>query len=286
MIDIFGPLELDRFGHEELAYPIVDVGFVGLAELVAALHAVESAILDELSPRLVKAEGDVALHALLSEREDPPIVAGPRLHARLAAHAHLLDRSVEVWEEIYSLKHRRDDDALVLDGQGFENGQPIVGHGLVLDGAAHQHIVVALAPVVGEALHEAVDALGEEIEPEVAPFTHHLPALAAPRVGILEQEVGGEAGEDHHAALELPRLVATAFQREIEVGGLACQAACHRAAIHLILAIDVAILAARAHLGTTVPRVPIGINLPVLAHTLPHPALALDRLRCQAGYSA
>ncbi len=184
-----------------------------LAELMAAAHTVHAAVLDEMGTRLVEAERDILRNALPTEREHPVVVAGPRVDARLAPYRYLLYRFVEPRRDVHRREQWRCDDGLVADGQRAEDGQAVVGHRLVLDSATHDDVLVAVVPIVGHALHETVDALGEEEKPEVAPQPHHLPAFGAPWVGILEQEVGGEAGEDHLSALYLPRLVALAFYR-------------------------------------------------------------------------
>ena len=154
----------------------------------------------------------------------------------------------------------------MLDGEGEKNGQTIIGHRLVLYRASHDDIVVAVAPVGGYAFHETVDTFGEEVEPEVAPLPHHLPAFRPPFVRVFQQKVGSEAGEDQLAALYLPRLVALLFHRQVEIGCLATFAARALAAIHLVLPVDIAVLAPGAYLGTSVPRIPIGIYLPALGH--------------------
>ena len=212
IITVF-PFKFHCFRHQIFAYLVVDVGFVRLTELVAATHSVHLAILDEMGTRLVEAEGDAMSDALLTERENPVVVAGARVDARLAPYRYLLYRFVEPRRDVHRREQWRSDDGLVADGKRAEDGQAVVGHRLVLDSAAHDDVLVAVTPVVGHALREAVYAFGEEKEPEVAPQPQHLPAFGAPRVGVLEKEVGGETGEYHLAARYLPRLVALAFYR-------------------------------------------------------------------------
>lgn len=120
--------------------------------LVAAGDVVELAVFDELRAGLVEAEGDAGLDALLTQGQDPVEVQRASVAAGLAAARDLLDAGTQVVGEVYALDHRGDDDGLVLDGQRREDRQPLVGHGLVLDGAAYYHIVVAVAPVVRDAL--------------------------------------------------------------------------------------------------------------------------------------
>ena len=125
---------------------------------------------------------------------------------------------------------------------------------------------LSVTPVVRHARPETVDTLREEVEPQVTPLLHHLPALRAPFVGIGEQEVGGETGEHHFAAPDLPRLVTLAFDGEVEIAGLAAFAARHLTAIHLVLPIDVAIFASGTDLGASMPWIPIFVNIVLLFH--------------------
>ena len=156
----------------------------------------------------------------------------------------------------------------MFDGEGTESGKPIISHLLVLHCTAHDYIVVAVAPVFGNALQESVYTLREEVEPEVVPPLYHLPAFRPPQVSVLEQEIRGEAGEYNLSAFNLPGFVTLSLDGEIEVAGLSAFAAGNLAAVHLILPIDIAVLATGAYLGATVPRIPVGINFPILGHCL------------------
>ena len=263
---VIAPLPAGGFGGIETAYAVVDVGLVGLAELEGTAHIVHLTVLDKTGAGLVETERDVLFDTLAAEVEYPVVVAGACLAARFAPCAHLLDGVVEVLQQVDALYQRRGDNGLVFDGQLPEDGQAVVGHGLVFDGAAHQHVVVAVTPVGRDALHEAVYAFGEEVEPQVGTLSHHGPALGTPGVGILQQEVGGEAGEDHAAGGYLVALVATAFEGEVEGCGLAGNIAAYLAAVHLVLPINIAVFAAGTYLGAAVPRVPVGVYVPVFAH--------------------
>ena len=156
----------------------------------------------------------------------------------------------------------------MLDGQRFEDRQSVIGHLLVLHRAAYLHIVIAVTPVIGHAFHETVNAFGEEIKQEVSPPLHHQPALLTPLVGIGEQEVGSETGEDHLAALNLPRLVTLELDGEIEIARLTTFATRHLAAVHLVLPIYIAVLAPGTDLGASVPRIPVLIDVYALCHKL------------------
>lgn len=263
---VIAPLPSGGLGGIETAYAVVDVGLVGLAELEGTAHIVHPAVLDKTGAGLVETERDVLFDTLAAEVEYPVVVARACLAARFAPCAHLLDGVVEVLQQVDALYQWRRNDGFVLDGQLPEDGQAVVGHGLVFDGAAHQYVVVAVAPVGRDALHEAVYAFGEEVKPQVGALSHHCPAFRTPSIGILQQEVGGEAGEDHTAGGYLVALVATAFEGEVEGCGLAGDVAAHLAAVHLILPIDIAVFAAGADFGAAMPRVPVGVYVPVFAH--------------------
>ena len=75
VIDIVAPLPAGGFGGVETAYAVVDVGFVGLAQLVAPAHIVHPAVLDKACAGLVEAEGNPLLHALPTEVEYPVVMA-------------------------------------------------------------------------------------------------------------------------------------------------------------------------------------------------------------------
>ena len=252
--------------HIELAYPVVDIRLAGLAVLMAARYAVCPPVLYQPCPRLMEMERYIRPDTLFAYGENPLIVARPCILPRFASRAHFLDASVKVGGEVNRPYQGRYDDALVPDGQRLEDWQAAVGHLLVLHRAAYKHIVVAVAPVVGHAIHETVDALGEEIEPEVAPTLHHQPALLAPLVGIGEQEVGSETGEHHLAAPNLPRLVTPAPDGEIEAACLATFTARYLTAVHLVLTIYIAVFASGTDLGASVPRIPVLVDVCVLCH--------------------
>ena len=266
MIILLPPLELHRFGNEVLADFVIDVGLVGLAELVATRHAVPLAVLDEMGTGLMETESNILGNALLAKGKDPVVVARTGIHARLASHRHFVDGFVQIRREVHGGEQGRGDDALALDRKRQEDGQAIVGHLLVLDRTANDDIVIAVTPVVGHALHETVDALGEEKEPQIASATHHLPTVGSPFIGVFQQKIRGEASENDLSALYLPRLVALPLNGEIEITRLAALTAGNLAAIHRILPIDIAVLAPRTDLGATVPRIPVGVYLPMLGH--------------------
>lgn len=226
--------------------------------LVAAADVVLAAVFDELRTGLVEAERHARMDALLAQGQDPVEVQGAGVAAGLAAAGDLLDAGTQVVGDVYALDHWGDDDGFVLDGQRREDRQPLVGHGLVLDGAADYHIVVAVSPVVRDALQETVDPLGEEVETAVTALADHRPAVGPPRVGVLQQEVGGETGEDEAPRRDFVALVALALHGEVESQRLAGDLTADFAAVHLVLSIDIAMPAPGGNLGTAVPGIPVG----------------------------
>ena len=234
--------------------------------LMAARYMVCLPVLDEPCSRLMEMKWNISLDTLLADGKNPGIVAWPCMLPRFASHAHFLDASVKIGREINGSNQWCNDNTLVLDGQRLEDWQTVISHLLVFHRAAYQHIVIAVTPVIGHALHETVDTLGEEIKPEVAPPLHHQPALLTPLVGISEQKVGSETGEDHLAALNLPRLVTLALNGEIETASLTTFATRHLAAVHFVLPIYIAVLAPRTDLGASVPRIPVLIDVCTLCH--------------------
>ena len=154
----------------------------------------------------------------------------------------------------------------MFDRERQENGQTHIGHRLVFHCTAYHDIVVAVGPVVRGTFHKPVDAFGEEKEPQVASLLDHSPAFGPPGVCVFQEEIGSKAGKDDLAALDLPRLVPFFLDGEIEITCFTTCAARDLAAVHLILTVDIAILAPGADLGATVPRIPVGVYFPMLGH--------------------
>ena len=117
MIILLLPLKFYRFGDHIFADFVVDVGFVGLAELVAAGNAVGFAVFDKIRTSLMKPKRYATLHALLPNVQNPIVVAGTSTYARFAACGYLFDLRVEVRCKVDVGKHWTYDDAFVLDGQ-------------------------------------------------------------------------------------------------------------------------------------------------------------------------
>ena len=264
MIITLFPFKLNGLGHEVAADLVVDVGFVRLTELIASRYPEHLPVLDETGTCLMEAEGNILGHALLSKGEYPVVVAWPGVNPGLSPYRYLIYCLIEVWSQIQGREKWRSNYAFMLYRQGTEYGQAVIRHLLIFHRASHDDIVVPVAPVFGHTIHEAVYTLGKKEEPKVAAHLHHLPAFRSPRIGILQQEIRGETGEYDFATINFPRLVALAPDGQIEVAGLAALAARNLAAVHLVLTVNIAILATGAYLGATMPRIPICIYFPVL----------------------
>ena len=251
----------------QAANTVIYICLVCLTVLIPAGHIIQSTILHNSRPRLVKTEWHLFLHTLAAHLQHPVIITRPRVTSRLAAHTHLLNRFVQILRQPNLPQQRSGNDRLVLYRQPEEDRQPVIGHRLVLHRATHQHVVVSIAPVGRDALHKAVYPLCEEIKPQILPHPHHLPTLLTPRVGILKQKIGGETGENQPSRRYLILFVPATLHRQIVVGRPPRQIAPYLAAVHLILPIHIAIPAPRTNLGASMPRIPINIQVIAIAHT-------------------
>lgn len=89
---------------------------------------------------------DALSDTLLPDGEDPGVIQGPCARIGLTAHHHQL-HTTQVSLQIYRPDERLADDILVFNWEPGEQGKAGVRAHLVLHGAAHRHVVIALAPV-------------------------------------------------------------------------------------------------------------------------------------------
>lgn len=82
-----------------------------------------------------------------------------------------------------------------------KTGSRASAHAWIFDRAADDHVVVAVAPIVRQALRQALNPLGEKKKLQIGPFAHHAPAISAPSVRLFQQKIGGKANVDQLAAL-------------------------------------------------------------------------------------
>lgn len=98
------------FRHIVVFDAVVDVGLVGLAQLVAAVDAVRPTVFDEVSTRLVETERNLFGDALRTKIKDPIEIARPRPDTGLTTDTHLLYRVIQPSRDVHPLKHRRHND--------------------------------------------------------------------------------------------------------------------------------------------------------------------------------
>ena len=106
--------------------PIVNAGFSGLRMLIFPQNAVQFSVFDEVGTGLVEPEGDILPHTLLSQVQNPIVVAGAGPNARFAAHRDLFNAAVQIGFKVYAFQKRGGNDRFVPDGQGAEYGQAVV----------------------------------------------------------------------------------------------------------------------------------------------------------------
>ena len=91
MVVALFPFEFHGLGYQVLANFVVDIGLVGLAELVTPFHTVHLAVFDEMSACLVEAERDAAGDTLLAEMS----AAGGGT-SRRPASTHLQEKAADL----------------------------------------------------------------------------------------------------------------------------------------------------------------------------------------------
>lgn len=164
-------------------------GLQGLRPFVG--DAVGATLLDEDRACLDEVEGDVVAAALVAQALDPLIVTGTRPVVVLAAAQHLLYLAgSEVGLGIYRPDEGCRHEALVPGREVQQDGEPFVRPSLILGRDLQQHVLVPIAPVRGQAFAYAVRPLGQQSEDDVRPLPHDAPCLVAPRVRLLDKEIG------------------------------------------------------------------------------------------------
>ena len=105
----------------------------------------------------------------------------------------------------------------MLNRQFLENRKPIVCHLLIFNGTSHRYILIPVAPVSGHTGGKPLDPLCQEEKLQILPFPHHLPALLAPGVRVLHQEVRRKAQIHRLPRLHLIDAGLGLFHRRIEL---------------------------------------------------------------------
>lgn len=177
---IFSPLKI---------YP----GLLRLAAQDLRWQGILLAVLDEVGAALTKLKGHILPDALLPDVQNPVIIERAGVIIRLTADYHQLD-TVQIFFYVDFFEKRLGSNTLVLNGQGLKYRQFPVRVLLIFDGAAHHHIVVSVAPVLGDALHEPFNPLGQKEEGAVLALLDHFPALGPPWVCFLNEKIRRKAG--------------------------------------------------------------------------------------------
>lgn len=167
----------------------IDPGFPSLHMLKLPPNPVQTSVLEQTRPGLVKAKGNIVFRTLIPQGEHPSIITNTRFGTRLAADRYLFDFRSEIRGQIYGTYQRGANDNLVTNRQLLENRQPIIGHPLILHRATDRHMLVPCTPVPGQTLGQPVDTLGKKHKMQVPPQTDHLPCLTAPDIGLGKQKV-------------------------------------------------------------------------------------------------
>lgn len=146
------------------SYLKIDPGFPSLRMLKLPPNPVQTSVLEQTRPGLVKAKGNIVFRTLIPQGEHPGIIANTRFGTRLAADRYLFDFRSEIRGQIYGTYQRGANDNLVTNRQLLENRQPIIGHPLILHRATDRHMLVPCTPVPGQTLGQPVDTLGKNIK--------------------------------------------------------------------------------------------------------------------------
>ena len=110
----------------------IDPGFPSLHMLKLPPNPVQTSVLEQTRPGLVKAKGNIVFRTLIPQGEHPSIITNTRFGTRLAADRYLFDFRSEIRGQIYGTYQRGANDNLVTNRQLLENRQPIIGHPLIL----------------------------------------------------------------------------------------------------------------------------------------------------------
>ena len=181
---------------------MVDGGFAGLLHLLVSRNAEGSPILAEQGTCLLEMEGDIGINALLTNVKYPIVITDASIAARFSTNCHLFTPlSIPVHRgsgvsqrgkhsmKIYRAKQRLTYNFFVTNGQLTEYWQSLICASLILHRAADGDILIAIAPIFGQALPNPLGAFRYDVEIQVAPSLYHQPCLSTPFIGILDKEI-------------------------------------------------------------------------------------------------
>ena len=219
----------------------VDAGTGSLRELHAMGQSIVPSVFVEVASRLLEVKSDAGFPTLTPYVQNPFVVAGAGVQPRFAAHRDALDTS-QLAVEVYGFKHRFDNDFAVHEGCVQKEGQTFVHATLVLHRAAEIEARFQFLPKGRQARGDALGALGDHIERQIAAHPHHLPSLAAPSVHLFEEEVRREARHHPTAWWDFPLAPSVALHRQVEGGRFA-----HK------VGVDAVLLIAGKHVAMSAP---------------------------------
>ena len=156
--------------------------------------------------------------------------------------------------KIYRAKQWLTYNLLMSYWQFEKHRQSLISAPLILHRTADSDILIAIAPVFGQALPNPLGAFCHDVEMQVAPSLYHQPCLFAPFVGILDKEIRCEASPHQRAGRHFPVSATVSADGEVERSSLR-----HDIGVLLKLRITpehITMLTALALLVASVPQVP------------------------------
>ena len=93
----------------------IDPGFPSLHMLKLPPNPVQTSVLEQTRPGLVKAKGNIVFRTLIPQGEHPSIITNTRFGTRLAADRYLFDFRSEIRGQIYGTYQRGANDNLVTN---------------------------------------------------------------------------------------------------------------------------------------------------------------------------
>ena len=236
---------------------MVHAGAVGHAALQAlGRQVVGFAVFDETGAGLDEAEGGVGADAFVVKALHPFKMAGTCAVVVFAAADDLLDLACgEGGRQADRADEGRAHDAFVLEGQIEQQRQAFVGTALVFAGDVEEDVVPAVAPVAGQAVGNALRALGEQVKDDVAALAHDGPGFVAPGVGLGQEEIRGHADADEFTGADFIVAVAIFGEGVAHIGG-AIDTGAVVAGADTVEVVHVAMVAALTDFDAAVPRVP------------------------------
>ena len=175
---------------------------------LAALDHIGLAVLDKASSRADKGKGDVEFLALVTELFDPFVVTRTGSGVVLTVADDLLYLSGrKILADAHRADERRAHDAFMLERQGEQDRDTLVGTLLILTADVEKDILPAVAPIIWQTAAYSFWTLRQQEEHNVGTLTDNTPRFIAPPVRFFKKKVGGHTHAELFAALYL---VATA----------------------------------------------------------------------------